>query len=853
LTTIADDYTGEAIWYNTDHDEPVTVTGFAGVRGGIRFFNVEGSAAAIPEDELRVDHLNPLLTAALEYAERGWPVFPCEGKKPLTTHGFKQASANPLRIRYWWRRWPQANIGIPTGPETFTVLDVDPRNGGDDTLHELITAHSELPTTPAVITGSGGTHYWFRHPPQALVSRAGALGPGLDLKASGGYVVVPPSVHPDTGTEYEWEVSAHIEDTVLAEMPAWLLALATTEHSSNGHGEERPAEFGLSEDVAPAARALEQLADWRCDDYHAWVEVGMALSELGPIGLALWDQWSKKSAKYQPGACQEKWESFRAGHGRTLASLLHWAQQDQAAFLSTADHTADPELETPTVPAHSLPSIDASCQDLRVVTTQAWDALLQANTANAFVFRYGGIPVRIERTDKDAPVVRELTPDRTRHELARVALWHTYKEDRKGRTVRKPAKPPMDVVRDVLATPDPPLPVLTRVVEAPVFAADGSLQTEPGYHSRSQTYYAPPGGLQVPPVSASPTDMEVEIARKLILDDLLSDFPFVHDSDRAQAVGLLLLPFVRDLIDGATPNHLIEAPVPGSGKGLCADCLLLPAVGTNVSLIAEARDDEEWRKRITAALRDGRAAILIDNVARVLNSGPLAAAITAPTWTDRVLGQTELVSIPVRCVWVTTANNPTMSTEIARRSIRIRLDPKQDRPWLREGFRHDNLRDWASENRGRLIWAALTLAQSWLSAGRPPAPDTKLLGSFESWSRVIGGILAHADIPGFLGNLDEFYEAADLEGAVWREFVDVWWATHQTNEVGVAELFPLAEAMDGFDLGKGSERSRKITFGKQLMKQRDRVVGEYRITKTREVKRIAQWRLLPTRGGAQLF
>jgi hypothetical protein len=347
--------------------------------------------------------------------------------------------------------------------------------------------------------------------------------------------------------------------------------------------------------------------------------------------------------------------------------------------------------------------------------------------------------------------------------------------------------------------------------------------------------------------------MEVEIARGLILDDLLGDFPFVEDADRAQAVGLLLLPFVRDLIDGATPNHLIEAPVPGSGKGLCADCLLLPAVGTNISLIAEARDDEEWRKRITAALREGRSAILIDNVARVLNSGPLAAAITAPTWTDRVLGQTELVSIPVRCVWVTTANNPTMSTEIARRSIRIRLDPKQDRPWLREGFRHGNLRDWASENRGRLIWAALTLAQSWLSAGRPPAPDTKPLGSFESWSRVVGGILAHAEIPGFLGNLDEFYEAADLEGAVWREFVDVWWATHQTNEVGVAELFPLAEAMDGFDLGKGSERSRKIIFGKQLMKQRDRVVGEYRIAKTGELRRASRWRLLPTRGGAQLF
>lgn len=350
--TIPDDYTGAAIWYNQDHDEPVTVTGYAGERDDVRYFTVAGSAAAIPEGELRIDALDPLLNAALEYARRGWPVFPCEGKKPLTAHGFQDASANALRIRYWWRRWPRANIGIPTGAKTFTVLDVDGRNGGDDTLYELVAAHGELPNTPHVITGSGGSHYWFKHPAVSIASRAGALGPGLDVKADGGYVIVPPSIHPNTGTEYAWDVYAHIDDEELAEMPQWMID--ALEASTAAEAATRPTDFTLGSDVAPAARALERLAQWRCDDYHAWVEVGMALSELGSVGLALWEEWSKQSAKHTPGACQEKWGTFKSGSGRTLASLMHWAEEDQEAVVSAIGGDK---------PAAASPAVDSADSD----------------------------------------------------------------------------------------------------------------------------------------------------------------------------------------------------------------------------------------------------------------------------------------------------------------------------------------------------------------------------------------------------------------------------------------------------------------------------------------------------------
>jgi hypothetical protein len=83
--------------------------------------------------------------------------------------------------------------------------------------------------------------------------------------------------------------------------------------------------------VARAAHWLFRLAQWRCDEYEPWIEVGMALSQLGDVGLALWDLWSHGSAKYEPGVCQGKWSTFKPGEGLTLGSLAYWAEQDDPA------------------------------------------------------------------------------------------------------------------------------------------------------------------------------------------------------------------------------------------------------------------------------------------------------------------------------------------------------------------------------------------------------------------------------------------------------------------------------------------------------------------------------------------
>jgi len=508
------------------------------------------------------------------------------------------------------------------------------------------------------------------------------------------------------------------------------------------------------------------------------------------------------------------------------------------------DDTGQEAEPTPTKEhADNLPMIDAGNHNLPVVTQQAWGALTAKNDP-PFLFQHGGVPSRLQYGEDGRILLVPLTEHRLRHEVAQAAEWYITK----GKEQRVfAAEPPLSVIQNMLAGAELPLPVLRSITETPVFAPDGRLIEAAGFDDASGIYVQPVAGLIVPPVPEKPTAADVANARNLVVDDLLGDFPFTEEADRAAAVALFILPFVRAMIRGLTPMHGIESPTVGSGKGLLGDVLVRPAFGQHGGMIAEARDDDEWRKRIGAKLREGAPIIHIDNVTRPLDSGALAMALTAPVFSDRVLGQTATFRATVRNVWMFTANNPVMSLEIARRTVRIRIDTNEEKPWQRDTFTHKNLRAWADTHRGDLVHAALTLVRAWIVAGKPMADVT--LGSYEEWAATMGGILATANVPNFLDNMAAFYEAADVEGAAWRQFVARWAEAHGSNKVGVGDLFTLASEVDSFDFGKGGDRSQRTSFGAQLTKQRDRIYDGYRITLAGEYRKAKQWRLLPVKPG----
>ena len=148
---------------------------------------------------------------ALHYAGLGLAVFPIKprSKQPLTAHGFKDASKDQQQIDQWWSRWPDANIGIATGSASGGLvvidLDIDDSKGLDGrvTLREWETQHGNLPDeTWTAITGRGGCHYFY-HDTATVRNRTGIY-KGIDVRGEGGYIVAPPSIHPN-GNTYTWE------------------------------------------------------------------------------------------------------------------------------------------------------------------------------------------------------------------------------------------------------------------------------------------------------------------------------------------------------------------------------------------------------------------------------------------------------------------------------------------------------------------------------------------------------------------------------------------------------------------------------------------------------------------------
>jgi hypothetical protein len=168
--------------------------------------------------------------AALWYAENGFAVFPIAAgsKVPLAgSHGELDATTDPDVVRDWWANDPSAGVAVSLRFTPYFVVDVDAKAFGDEWLADLELLHGKLPHTAATISGSGnpGAHYWFKRTADLEEVRTRKLTHGVDLKGlRAGYVLVPPSRH-SSGRCYSWEASSRIDDTPIADPPAWLVSL----------------------------------------------------------------------------------------------------------------------------------------------------------------------------------------------------------------------------------------------------------------------------------------------------------------------------------------------------------------------------------------------------------------------------------------------------------------------------------------------------------------------------------------------------------------------------------------------------------------------------------------------------
>lgn len=455
-------------------------------------------------------------------------------------------------------------------------------------------------------------------------------------------------------------------------------------------------------------------------------------------------------------------------------------------------------------------------------------AAKQANTPPR-LFQQGNMLTRIRSRGPEA-FVEPMTIDSLRGFLERAATFsRTYKKDGETKIVLKPL--PLDYVRDILALPswsEEVFPMLHGIMQCPFFAANGHLVIAPGYHAESKIWYEPAPDLNIDPVPSSPTDKEIEVAKHWLTNELLGDFPFQSDADRTNAVAYLLSPFLREMIQGSIPKALIEAPAAGTGKGLLANALAIPSIGTFLETIPQRQSDDEWRKAITAKLIEMPTHILFDNLTGTLRSAALEAALTSEVWADRFLGESRMVRLKIRNIWMATGNNLQIAGDLYRRNVWIRLDAKTERPEDRDPscFQHPQLLQWAKANRSKLIWAALTIIQAWIVRGRQAS--TEVMGSYESWAATLGSILKMLDMTGFLTNLQKNRLNADDELLQLGNFVETWKKEFGDEEVSVNQLYTMvAESKNllPFVMEPEKDHGRKVRLGRYLSKHRDRTVG----------------------------
>jgi hypothetical protein len=574
--------------------------------------------------------------------------------------------------------------------------------------------------------------------------------------------------------------------------------------------------------------------DW--SDYPSQSEADMALCMI----LAFWcrgdgaqvDRLFRQSGLFRP-----KWDEPHASGGRTYGEVTVETASNRSTQTIHQDVPAQGDPRLPTVVVTDRP--------LQDMATDSLVALESSNKPPSIFVRSGAL-CRVRADENGRTLIEQVTEAQVRYRMARSAYF--VKKTKYG---FQHTPPPMDIVKDVMASGTWRFPALQGIVEVPVIRPDGTVLETPGYDSITNLIYCPAVGLEVPTVPTRPSTGQVDWALGMI-EEVIGELPFADSASKTNAVATLLTPIVRPIITSGTPLALIEAPKAGTGKGLLSECISLIATGRSAAVMSAPDAEDEWRKRITSTLLEGATVITIDNLEGKLQSAALEGALTANRWKDRILGRSEMVTIPQLATWIATGNNISLGGDMPRRCFLVRLDAKVGRPWLRNEWRHPELARWVCEHRGELIAALLTLARAWYASDCPDYVNPRL-GSFEAWSRVVGNIVSHAGLSGFLTNLNDVYQINDADGGQWEAFFEAWNYAFSSREITVAEVARemahnpgLRDVIpdwlaDGYHREPGKFRKQ---FGEALARQRDAQYGPWRLERVGKDRRgVALWRV----------
>lgn len=667
------------------------------------------------------------------------------GKHPLIR--WEEAQTRQLtrdEIEIYWETWPLANIGVITGPESGIVcLDVDVKDGvdGNQTIKDHADAGRILPETFTDARGDGSKHPFFRYPQNAPAElrniQDGKLGPGLDLRAAGGQVIIAPSMH------FSGERRRIVDPRPPVDLPQWVIDLAlSTQKPEKTHGNapvphQQVNEKGSGLPPNDRKRLISAYAKKHFPDkvvsgnrHHALMQIGGLMRSAGSDAEEIFDYLTEfNRAKCNPPKPDAD-DEIREIAGYLMERPVTIDARDEIMIT----HTPLPEL-----------------------TDDALRALNRKNNPPR-LFARSGIMVHVDRDEKGVPFIRNLNEHALKGELARACEWKRATKEGIVDT-----SPPLEIARDILTRPviEWDLPPLEAITQTPIIHLDGSI-LQPGYDPETRTFYQPEPGFILPDVPDAPGKEEVTAARDVI-DEPFRDFPFVDECARTNAKGALLTAILRPIIDGPVPCFVCDKPQAGSGASLLQKTIYAIATGMEPEEKGAPKKEEEWDKRLLAILRSGRPVAIFDNIEGTFRSENFARVLTSRECGGRLLGVTEEVSFPNRCTWMANGNNIQIGGDLARRVYLTRIDPQHAIPWQRTGFIHPDLLSWSRDHRGEIVGACLTLVRAWIRGGCPEPKTVPLFGGFDTWRDMVGGVLEHNGISDFLKNAVDVYLEGDAD------------------------------------------------------------------------------------------
>lgn len=363
---------------------------------------------------------------------------------------------------------------------------------------------------------------------------------------------------------------------------------------------------------------------------------------------------------------------------------------------------------------------------------------------------------------------------------------------------------------------------LTMMVNYPIYAP-GFSRVMPGWHEG--LYYDEPEDLG---------DLEPETDCEVIhnvLHDLVIDFPFKTEADRQNFFGLLLTPLVAPAVSGNRPLHMILAPLERTGKTKLAEEVFGGVIlGRQTPAMQITDRDEERDKRVIGMLLHGETLMHLDNLPPFIDSASIASLLTATTYGGRLLGGNRMVNLPNNLTLVASGNNVQASGEIIKRAVPICLQPNTPTPEARRDFHHPDLRTYVADQRKTVLSCLLGLIENWIAAGKPL--HASVMGGFESWSAVVGGILQVNGMRQWRTNESVWRRDADPKGTEMKDFVDAWYATYGLAAMSPKDLLRLAEEHEMFEemlAAKKTPQAQGAAFGKLLRRHSDAPVGQWYI------------------------